>query len=175
MIEQPEKLNNEAIILASHGDFKSAIAYFKRALSLEQNNYLLWYNMGLTYRDSGDMDNALHSLEKAYCLEPQNQEVIETLATLYLIKKNFKKSYELCVKGLEDEKTNSHLWNLMGVIEFQQGNFSDASNNFEMAVMINPYYEDALYNLRDTYSELNNTIGASECNKRLKEIRKSFI
>lgn len=171
MIEQPEKLNNEAILLASTGDFKSAIASFKRALSLEQNNYLLWYNLGLTYRDAGDIENALFSIEKAHHLEPKNQEVIETLATLYLFQKKYHKAYSLCIKGLDEEKTNSHLWNLMGVIDFQKGDYEYASNNFEMAVMLNPYYEDALFNLRDTYSELNNKIGAKECDKRLKELR----
>ena len=52
------------------------------------------------------------------------------------------------------------------------GGFIQARQSLEQALCINPYYTDALYNLRDTYTELNNKIGAGECDKRLKELEK---
>ena len=66
MLENCEKLNNQAINLASKGNFEEAIACLKRAITIEKENYLLWYNLGITYRDAGDLYNAKVSVEKAF-------------------------------------------------------------------------------------------------------------
>lgn len=171
MIERADKLNNQAIILASDGDYSSAIACFRRALILEQTNYLLWFNLGVTYRDSGDLEQAENSLEKAFFLAPENEEVLETYATLCLENNKLTKAFELCIQGLDLNNENSHFWNLMGVIFFKKEAYDDASEHFEIAVSLNPYYKDALYNLRDTYIELNNKVGIDECNKKLKNLK----
>lgn len=172
MIERPDKLNNHAIELASDGDFIGAIACFKRALTLEGDNSLLWYNLGITYRDSGDLDNAVNSFVKAYNLSPDNEEIIEVLATTYLHQNKYGAAKDYCFIGLELNEVNAHLWNLLGVINFKQEKYEDACEYFEAAVCINPYYEDAIFNLKDTYSELNNKTGVLECQKRLKELNK---
>ena len=65
MIETAERLNNQAIILAADGSFNEALACFARAITIEQNNSLLWYNMALTYRDAGKLKEAEESLKKA--------------------------------------------------------------------------------------------------------------
>ena len=49
-------------------------------------------------------------------------------------------------------------------------NFSEAVAYFEQAVYINPYYVDALFNLRDTYDELGNKSGKVECDMKLAEL-----
>src|SRR5574344_1604883 len=82
MLESCETLNNQAIVLAQEGDYDEAIACFKRALTMENQNFLLWYNLGLTYRDSGDLDKARSAVEKAHVINPDDEEIIETLAAL---------------------------------------------------------------------------------------------
>lgn len=171
MIEHPETLNNQAILLASDGDFHDAIACFRRALTIQQDNYLLWFNLGVTYRDAGDLKNAQLALEKAYHLDNQNEEVLETLSTICLMQKQLEKARNYALEGLELCSTNSHFWNLLGVIFFQQESYEDAVENFEIAVSLNPYYEDALYNLRDTYDQIGNKSGVEECNKQLADLK----
>ena len=41
--------------------------------------------------------------------------------------------------------------------------------------MLNPYYYDALFNLRDTYEELGNSNGAADVASRMKEIEKAGV
>ena len=65
---------------------------------------------------------------------------------------------------------HAHIWNLLGVVEFQSENYTKASEYFEQAVYINPYYLDALYNLKDTYSMLQNKKGEIECERQIKEL-----
>ncbi len=173
MKESSEKLNNQAIKLASEGSYDEAIACFMRALSLENQNYLLWFNLGLTYRDSGDFEDARNAMEKAFELNPEDEEIIETLAILNYDIGNLDDALKYCILGLEFNENNIHLWNTIGVIYFNDSDFGSASEAFEQALSINPYYYDALYNLRDTYEELKNTAGVDECTQRLNAIKRN--
>ena len=172
MTERPDKLNNHAIMLANDGEYQEAIACFKRAIIIERNNYLLWYNLGITYRDSGDIANARSSLEKAHQIDLEKNEVTETLSTLCINQGDFHAALNYAQEGISLAPEYAPFWNLMGVALFNLDEYDLASENFEQALCINPYYTDALYNLRDTYTELNNKIGAGECDKRLKELEK---
>ena len=126
MTEIAEKLNNQAIILAEHGAYDDAIACLNRAVTLEQDNYLLWFNLGVTYRDAGKLHEAKLALEKAAEINPEDEDILDSLA---------------CYA-------------------------------FERAIILNPYYYDAMFNLRDTYDKLGNISGYKECVGKLKEMKK---
>lgn len=172
MIERSDKLNNQAILLASDGSYQEAIACFKRAIVIDKENSLLWYNMGVTYRDAGNLVEAEKSLATAFMISPENMDIEETYATICLMQKDLESVREICVEGLDYNPLHSHLFNLLGVVEFQSENYDEAAEYFEEAVHINPYYLDALYNLKDTYSMLNNKKGEYEVDQKIKEIEK---
>ena len=73
MIERSDTLNNQAIILASDGAYTEAIACFKRAIVIDKENYLLWFNLGVTYRDAGKLEDAENALEMAFRIAPENK------------------------------------------------------------------------------------------------------
>ena len=172
MTERSDVLNNQAILLASDGAYNEAIASFKRAIVIEKHNYLLWFNLAVTYRDAGNLSEAQKALKTAWSIVPTNEEVAETYATICLMQGNLSLVQEICVETLDMNPLNPHMWNLLGVTEFQSEHYEEASSYFEQAVSINPYYLDAIYNLRDTYSTLKNAKGEAACNARLKEIDK---
>ncbi len=172
MIERSDTLNNQAILLASDGAYKEAIACFKRAIVIDKENYLLWFNLGVTYRDAGNLSDAENALETAYRIAPEKEDVAETFGTICLMQKKLAKVQQICMDSLDLNPLNPHLWNLLGVSEFQSDNYEEASSYFEQAVSINPYYLDALYNLRDTYSVIKNTKGQAACDARIKELEK---
>ena len=171
MKESSKSLNNQGIILAQSGDFKEAIACFKKAISLENFNYRLWFNLGITYRDAGQTQNAVHALEKAFQLNDSSQDVIESLSAICFELGLLEESKTYCNYGLDIQPLNSHLWNNLGVVEFNMENYEAACESFECAVSINPYYKDAIFNLKDTYSELKNETGMKECQAKLDELR----
>ncbi|MCR4741588.1 MAG: tetratricopeptide repeat protein [Treponema sp.] len=172
MQERADRLNNQAIMFASDGSFTEAIACFKRAITLDKDNYLLWYNLGLTYRDCGKLKEACESLEIAANYSPDNQDVKETLATLYLTLEKPEKVRSICIEVLDSTPSAAHFWNLLGVVEFQAENYEKATDFFEHAVFFNPYYLDALYNLKDAYNTLGNHKGEIECEEKIKQIKK---
>ncbi len=173
MFENCEVLNNQAIELASKGEYAEAIACFKRAIAIEKENYLLWYNLGITYRDAGDIEGAHDALMKAYYINPDDEEVLETISSICYTMSNFEEAFEYTMRGLALNEQNYHLWNTLGVLYFNQSDYESASEAFEQALTINPYYYDALFNLRDAYGELGNTVGAAICAQRMREIPSS--
>ena len=170
MIEKAESLNNQAIMFAADGAFPEAIACFKRAIVIQKDNYLLWYNLGVTYRDAGELKKAQSALATAYSMAPENEDVIETYGTISLSLKDVRLVREICSSALDVNDSNPHFYNLAGVTYFQEEDYGTAAEFFEHAVYLNPYYLDALYNLKDTYFMLQNKAGADECEKRIKEI-----
>ena len=171
MKENPEILNSQAIELASHGQYVEAIACFKRAITIARDNSLLWYNLGITYRDAGMMQLAKDALLTAHKINEEDQDIIETLAHTYYISGELEEALTLCAKGWEQNIRNAPLWNNSGVIFFTQGDYDSACEAFEHAVTIDPNYYDAVFNLRDTYQELGNLSAAAECDARLKNIK----
>ena len=138
---------------------------------MQRDNYLLWYNLGITYRDCSELDNARAALEKAHQIAPEKLDVLETLATICIQQENYQESLYYAEEGLDFCPENAGFWNLRGVSLFNMEEYSEACECFEQALSLNPYYEHALYNLRDTYTELHNRAGAEECDKRLKSMK----
>ena len=172
MHENPAVLNNNAILLSKAGKFDEAVACFKRALLMDNNNSLFWYNLGMTYRDAGRTEDAINALETSFKINPNHMDVILSLATILFQEENYLESLMYCSLGIDVCHTDSNLWNLLGVNHFALEEYELASMDFENSLMFNPYNADALFNLRDTYDELGNKTGAHECDRRLKEIEK---
>lgn len=171
MLENSEKLNNQAVILASEGEYTEAIACLKRAITVEKENYLLWFNLALTYRDSGNTEAAKSSMEYALSLKPDNEEIIEALAVLSICMNQFEDAMYYCVTGFETNDMNPNFWNTAGVIHFQLEEYEEAAEFFEHAVSLYPHHKDALFNLRDCYEQLGNKAGYEECKRVLEELK----
>jgi tetratricopeptide (TPR) repeat protein len=169
--EDSETLNTRAIEFASSGEFFEDIVCFERALTIDSSNYLLWYNLGITYRDSGDLERAKSSLERAYWLSEDDEEVVETLAMVCFALEDFDEAFDYFSEGIDINDCNARCWNNLGVLYFNQSDYIAACDAFEQAVTISPFYYDALFNLRDTYRELGNLPAAVECSRRLGELK----
>ncbi|MFI3257637.1 MAG: tetratricopeptide repeat protein [Spirochaetales bacterium] len=167
MKENVATLNSRAIELASQGCFSEAIACFVRALKIEKANSLLWYNLGITYRDLGDFDAAKNSFLVAYEINTDDEDLLETLALTCYARNEIEEAFTYCIEGLELNPHNAHVWNTIGVLYFSQSDYVSACEAFEKAVTLFPYYYDALYNLSDTYDEMGNLAGAIDCRERL--------
>jgi len=170
MRENPEKLNTQAINLASKGSFKEALACFHQALQIETSNSLLWYNLGVTYREYGNLKAAKKALLQAYKLNAKDEDIIETLSLVCFSLEEVDAAFKYCATGIDLNPQNFRMWNDMGVFFFSKGDYKEASEVFETALSLNPLYTDALYNLRDTYAELGNIIGSNECEIKLKTL-----
>ncbi|MGP1587759.1 MAG: tetratricopeptide repeat protein [Treponemataceae bacterium] len=171
MLENSEDLNTQAIELAIQGYYGEALACLKRAVTIDKENYLLWYNLGITFRDSGNLVDAKKALIQSYKLNDSDEDLLETLALVSFALEDFEDAFAYCYEGIDINPLNACTWNNLGVLFFSKQEYEEAAESFETAVSIYPHYYDALFNLRDTYKELGNKKGEEECIQALKHLK----
>ncbi|MBR4630390.1 MAG: tetratricopeptide repeat protein [Treponema sp.] len=174
MKENAETLNNNALHLIKKGNVDDAIELLKRAVTIEPENQTIWFNLGITLRDDGNFEEARHALETAHMLDPDNTEIIDTLAITCMNGEDMDAALSYCAEGLEKNELDAHLWNTFGVLYFNKNELDLAAEAFEHAITLNPYYYDALFNLRDTYEEMGNEAGKKECTEQMKNIKQNI-
>jgi superkiller protein 3 len=163
MEETPEYLNNSAIALAAEGLHEEAIACLRKALLSDPKNGVLWFNLALSQHALGKREESRESLLRAARETPLDVDVLDTLGVV-LHELGEDSSAEECYRNaLEINPSNGRVWNNYGVLQFSQERFGEAVKSFETAVTLVPDFDDALYNLRDTYGELGRTEDMEKC------------
>lgn len=59
-------------MLATYGNHAAAIKAYRKALTLEPDHSAVYYNLGVSYGESQQLDEALAMMDKALSLEPGN-------------------------------------------------------------------------------------------------------
>lgn len=82
------KLYEQGFRAAGNGELPQAVTFFKQALAADPNNVLAAFDLGGSYGELGDKDNAIALYEKTVKLRPDFSEAHNQLATLYLLHRN---------------------------------------------------------------------------------------
>lgn len=169
MEETIEWLNDSAVRLAADGLHEEAIASLQKGLLSDQHNHILWFNLALSYRALGRMQEARDSLVHAAEASPLDVDILDTLGVV-LHETGDDRIAEECYKNaLTLLPSNGRVWNNYGVLQFTQERYSEAVQSFEKAIALIPDFDDALYNLKDTYGELGRTEEMEKCEKILEQ------
>ncbi len=166
-METVAELNDSGIVLTEANRPTDAIPLFRRALIMEPENPLLWLNLGVAQHRSGDYDEAEFCLDRCRSIDDTRAEAWAALGLVYYEQERFDEA-ENCYQGaLVRDPNLSHCWNNLGVLYFQEGSYNEARECFERAINLNPWYYDAVYNLRDTCAELGDSRAADEFSRLL--------
>ena len=82
--------------------------------------------------------------------------------------------YEEIVRMLEGKRLDADGYVALGVAYYMMGKKNRAISNFKMALSINPYHEDALFNLSEIYLNLEKYIKAKEYALKLLKVSESW-
>jgi tetratricopeptide (TPR) repeat protein len=166
-METAEFLNDSGIALTEAHRPNEAIPLFRKALSMEPDNPLLWLNLGIAQQHTGDYDEALYSFHSAIGIADNLAEAWVAMGLIYYELENFDIAEECYHSALLRDNSSAKTWNNLGVLYFTEGSFEEARNCFEEAVSIVPFYSEALFNLRDTCRELDDYNAAAEMERIL--------
>ena len=169
-METAASLNDSGIVLTEANRPSDAIPLFRKALIMEPGNPLLWLNLGIAQHRNGASDDAMQSFERCRAIDDDNAEAWGALGLLHYEMEQYEEAEYYYNGALERNDSSSRCWNNFGVLYFTEGAYDDARDCFERAVTLDPYYWDALYNLRDSCSELGDERAAAEFDRRLREL-----
>ena len=131
MKETAEYLNDSAVLFASEGSHKEAIACLRKGLLLEPGNGILWFNLALSYRAIGNRKEARTALMNAVQANPADPDIIDTLAVVLHELGEDSSAGEAYRQALELAPGNGRIWNNFGVLQFSQARYADAASSFE--------------------------------------------
>ncbi|MBS1856987.1 MAG: tetratricopeptide repeat protein [Acidobacteria bacterium] len=101
---------NVARALVQEGETTAAKPYVEKALSINKNLGRIWFFKAAVQRADGDYDGALQSLEVARAQYPRDRVVLNQIARLYFLKREYAKALEAlrAVNAVDPEDVQLH-------------------------------------------------------------------
>ncbi len=103
----------KGIYYSQMGDNIQAMASYQKSMTYNNNNAFLLNNMASIYSSMQKFDSALYCLKKAFDIEPQNLLVIQNIAAVSYLNKNYIQAIEYANKALA---INANLKKSYGVL-----------------------------------------------------------
>lgn len=146
-------------------NYKKAEDYMNRALNLNKCKEVL-VGYGKIFLKSGNIDQAIDKFDEALRLSPNDSNLMSTLGTLYLKKKDQEKAINFFNNALDVEKKYSK--SIMGLSSINQnsGEFETAYELLSIGYESNPNSAYLWNNLGMWYLAKDKKIFASTCLKR---------
>lgn len=130
-------------------DFQLAESHCFRALTLDDLDHSVHLALGTLYRESGQLEKAIGSLNRSLELSPYSTRAMREMGSTLARKGNAAEATGWYRKAIEVEPSHWENYQSLAFIQFMSGDLGDALESFEIAMTLAP----------DELSILNN-IGA---------------
>lgn len=126
---------------------------FKQIENLEKDeisNDKVFYEIAKAYYENGNFETAKTKLEKALCLNPENEDALILLGKINFDENNFDKSREI-FNTFPKTTENPEILNYLGLFALEDMKFIEAIKYFSKASNLNKKNHRYLYNLGNAY------------------------
>lgn len=108
-----------------------AIADFTKAIELDPNGLIAYYNRGVAYLDMGSYDLAIADFTEVIELDPKDATIYNDRGMIYLLKGQYKQTIADLTKAMELDPKNAGLYYLhLGFVSDKIGDKEMARHNF---------------------------------------------
>ncbi|MEY4394991.1 MAG: repeat-containing protein YrrB [Planctomycetota bacterium] len=121
------------------------------------------YLQGVLYQESGRLDTAIQSIEKALEADPANGVYANALGELFQSQGQRQKAWQCFEKSVSLNPGYARSWNNMGLLKHQDNQFDQAIQCFQKAVSLNPSYAIAWNNLGAACQKQKDHKSAIQC------------
>ena len=133
--------------------YEENIAFHHHLLDLNPYNYLAWYNLGQSYANIGEYDEAIDSLEYSFLIKPDFETGYLDCADLCVQTNRLDQAIDIYLEYLElFDKDSMVLVNLVSCL-LQTGKAKDAKKYALNAVKLDPYNDEAFFLLAEVYKK----------------------
>lgn len=142
LLEQASSFHNRKI-------YDAAIILYRQYLSANPNDYKIWYNLGVAYRQSGNVNEEINCNKRVISLNSQFTPALANLGYSYFVKKDFQNAINFFEKlaEIDPQKYYKEVCNI-AIISHKSGNFEKAIKYYELTLVYQPNYKPALTNLK---------------------------
>lgn len=156
---QPDRavyFNNYGAALFAVGRLVEALACFHRSAAIQPEYADAISNLGMAYESLGDLTQAARFLQQALELNPKHVDARNRLLAL-LQQTGSQQGFQRCYESLLASEPSAALHLQMGNLLLVSGKPSDAIEQYEKALALNPDTPAAIFNLGNAYEEQQQT------------------
>lgn len=75
-------------------NWKEAVKFFELATKKDRNFIYAWDNLGLSYRQLGEYDNAINAYKSSLLIDPKGKMPLQNIPVAYIYKKEYQKAVD---------------------------------------------------------------------------------
>lgn len=134
----PEALFAVALSKYRTRDYDGAVSLYRQILSAEPENAGVHYNLGITYKQSGRMEEAIEAYQRALTLKPDFPEAENNLGVALRSAWRIDESIEAFQRAVSLNADFAEAWNNLGVSLRDIGRMDEAVPCFERSIELQP-------------------------------------
>jgi Flp pilus assembly protein TadD len=155
---------------AQTGYWSNSIALFSHAIEVTQNNYRMYYNLGIAYGKLGQYQDAIEAYQQAIRIKPDSGWAHCNLGVTYGILGRPQDAIEAFKQAIRINPDYARAHYNLGIAYGKLGRYQDAIETYKEAIRINPDYAEAHSNLGNIYVGTGDKGSALEEYKILKKL-----
>jgi len=156
-------------------DFKEALSYYQRAVVINSNNAIAWFNVGLAYGKLGDHQKEIEMYGRAVKIKPDYATVWYNMGLAYYELKKYQTAVEMQEKAVKVKPDYAEAWAKMGqAYSNQGGSWTDRKGimMYEEVVKLKPDDAKSWMAMGQIYLRLGDLQKAKEMFDRAAEVTK---
>jgi len=147
-----DNMSHEAINIYLQGNPQRAIEIFNDIINRRPDMGLTYSQLSFVYREVGQIDKAIETLEKAVALNLSNNQDLVAKLGIYLQEiGQFKRSIEVLQTVLNKDPHHAEALNYLGISYWRAGQHDKAVESFEKLIVLDSGYASAYNNLGSVY------------------------
>ena len=166
----PEGMNTPVFPLVSYDKW----ADIQQQVVPEPEDPWELFDRALALQNSGALDGAIASYEKAVAIKPDYHEAWNNLGSAYDDKEEYGRAIECLQKALEIKPDAHEAWYNMGLAYAHKEEYGQAIERFQRAVDINPDYHEAWDNMGVAYGDKREYDQAIRCYQKAVAINPDY-
>jgi tetratricopeptide (TPR) repeat protein len=144
-------LFNAAVSAFQGNEMKMAKQYYQQLIQIGVQKPEVYTSLADIYKTEGDTTMALQAIGKGRELFPEDFNLLIGETNIYLATNEKEKAMKDLEMALQFDRSNPSIFFAVGTIYDQMGDIPKATSAYENAILINPDYFEANYNLGALY------------------------
>ena len=160
-----EAMNSLGAIYRRIKKYQKSVEILKKAQN-EQNTSSVNYNLGFTFKEMGNYEDAIECFESVITENPDDVLTYNHLGSIYLLQKNYEKSVNSFKHGLQVDQNHPILNYNLARCYAESKNYRDSIKYFEKALRTRPGWIEAVRDFSDVLVKCQKNSSAQELVER---------
>ena len=160
-----DAMNSLGAIYRRIKQYQKSVEILKKAQN-EQNISSVNYNLGFTFKEMGNYEDAIECFESVITENPDDVLTYNHLGSIYLLQKNYEKSVNSYKHGLQVDQNHPILNYNLARCYAESKNYRDSIKYFEKALRTRPGWIEAVRDFSDVLVKCQKNSSAQELVER---------